>query len=185
MFSENKIEIIQGDITHVSVDVIVNAANRRLLGGGGVDGAIHRAAGPELRKACAWLPEIKPGIRCEVGDVRLTAGFALPAHYVIHAVGPVWKGGYYDEDEQLKECYQRSFVLAEKLRARSIAFPIISGGAYGYPIKEALNVAITTMVECASSYSNLERIVLVCFLERDFELAKQTFRRFEPESERL
>lgn len=177
MSSEKKIVIIQGDITQLSVDVIVNAANRRLLGGGGVDGAIHRAAGPLLRQACAWLPELEPGIRCHAGDAKLTAGFSLPATYVVHTVGPIWQGGYFEEEEILESCYRQSIKLADALKASSIAFPIISGGAYGYPIKDALKVALRTMSEGLEASTSLQQVILVCFLQSDFDLAHELHQR--------
>ena len=134
-----KIEVKRGDITQEAVDAIVNAANSSLLGGGGVDGAIHRAAGPELLDACRALHG------CRTGDAKATAGFGLPATWVIHAVGPVWAGGGRGEDEQLASCYRRSLEVADQLGARSIAFPAISTGAYRFPPERAAAIAVATL----------------------------------------
>jgi O-acetyl-ADP-ribose deacetylase (regulator of RNase III) len=136
------IEVIQADITTLSVDVIVNAANERMLGGGGVDGAIHRAAGPELLAACREVPEVSPGVRCPTGEARMTSGFRLPARFVIHTVGPVWRGGGQGEPELLASCYRNSLALARANALNSIAFPAISCGVYGYPIDQAAAIAV-------------------------------------------
>ena len=137
-----RLEVVRGDITTFDVDAIVNAANERLLGGGGVDGAIHRAAGPELLAACRALPEVRPGVRCPTGEARLTAGFRLRARYVIHTVGPIWRGGRQGEADLLASCYRSSLALASDHAVRSIAFPAISCGIYGYPLDEAAAIAV-------------------------------------------
>jgi O-acetyl-ADP-ribose deacetylase len=137
-----KLEAIQGDITTLDVDAIVNAANTGLLGGGGVDGAIHRAAGPDLLAACRALPEVTPGVRCPTGEARITPGFRLRARYVIHTAGPVWHGGRRNERELLASCYQQSLALARDHRVQSIAFPAISCGIYGFPVDEAAQIAV-------------------------------------------
>ena len=136
------IKIIQGDITTLAVDAIVNAANQVMLGGGGVDGAIHRAAGPELYKACLKVPEVRPGVRCPTGEARITPGFRLPAKYVIHTVGPVYYDGLHGEPEKLAACYRNSLTLAAENGCKSIAFPCISTGIYGYPIEDAAKIAV-------------------------------------------
>ena len=139
------ITIVQGDITRQKVDAIVNAANTSLLGGGGVDGAIHRAAGPELLEACRKFPEVRPGVRCPTGAARLTPGYHLPARYVIHTVGPVWRGGSEGEAERLAAAYRNSLLLARAFKVLSIAFPAISCGVYGYPHDEAARIAVETI----------------------------------------
>jgi O-acetyl-ADP-ribose deacetylase len=136
------LEVIEADITGLAVDAIVNAANEGLLGGGGVDGAIHRAAGPALLAACRALPEVRPGVRCPTGEARITPGFALPARYVIHTVGPVWHGGSRGEPALLADCYRHSLALARENGVASIAFPAISAGVYGYPADLAASVAV-------------------------------------------
>jgi O-acetyl-ADP-ribose deacetylase (regulator of RNase III) len=136
------IRIVQGDITTLEVDAIVNAANQRMLGGGGVDGAIHRAAGPALYEACLQVPEVRPGVRCPTGEARITPGFNLPAKFVVHTVGPVYRDGRHGEPELLAACYRNSLALAAANHCRSIAFPCISTGVYGYPIEDATRIAI-------------------------------------------
>jgi len=136
------IEVVQTDITTLALDAIVNAANETLLGGGGVDGAIHRAAGPELMAACRAIPEVSPGVRCPTGEARITPGFRLPSRYVIHTVGPVWRGGNNGEPERLASCYRRSLDLAARNAVSRIAFPAISCGVYGYPIDQAVAIAV-------------------------------------------
>ncbi|MDP3234754.1 MAG: macro domain-containing protein [Myxococcales bacterium] len=135
------VEVVDGSIVELEVDAIVNAANATLAGGGGVDGAIHRAAGPELKSACLALPQLFPGVRCRPGEVKVTPGFALPAKHVFHTVGPVWRDGESGEEELLARCYRTSFEEAERLGLTSLAFPAISTGAYGYPAHLAARVA--------------------------------------------
>lgn len=151
-----KLTAVQGDITQLEVDAIVNAANTSLLGGGGVDGAIHRAAGPQLLDACRKLNG------CVTGDAKATLGFLLPAKWVFHAVGPVWQGGESGEDELLTGCYRRCLELAHAHQVRSIAFPAISTGAYRFPHERAARIAVDTVVKHADA-SSLEMVQFVCF----------------------
>lgn len=153
---EAKLEVVLGDITKLQVDAIVNAANTSLLGGGGADGAIHRAAGKELLAACEKLGG------CATGDAKATPGFKLPAKWVFHAVGPVWNGGTRGEDEKLAGCYRRSVELAKEHDCRSIAFPAISTGIYRFPLKRAAEIAIRTVRE-TSADSVVERVIFCCF----------------------
>jgi O-acetyl-ADP-ribose deacetylase (regulator of RNase III) len=138
----SEISVIEGDITQLRVDAIVNAANETLLGGGGVDGAIHRAAGPRLVAACRELPQVRPNLRCPTGQARITPGFDLPARFVIHTVGPVWHGGTRGEPDLLASCYRQCLQLAREHGVRSIAFPAISCGVYGYPLDAAAAIAV-------------------------------------------
>ena len=163
------IEVIQADITTLEVDAIVNAANERMLGGGGVDGAIHRAAGPGLLEACRRIHEVRPGVRCPTGEARLTGGFQLPARYVIHTVGPVWSGGTKREPELLSNCYRNSLEIALRERLRSIAFPAISCGVYGYPIEEAATIAVREVRAFLDAHDVPERVVLVAFDQGIYE----------------
>ncbi|KJV37336.1 O-acetyl-ADP-ribose deacetylase [Luteibacter yeojuensis] len=139
------LEVVEADITTLAVDAIANAANETLLGGGGVDGAIHRAAGARLLAACRALPETRPGVRCPTGEARITPGFDLPARWVIHTVGPVWHGGGRGEPALLAACYANSLALARECGVASIAFPAISAGVYGYPSAEAAAVAVSAI----------------------------------------
>lgn len=161
--AHDPIEVIEADITALAVDAIVNAANEALLGGGGVDGAIHRAAGPELLRECRALPELRPGVRCPTGEARLTRAFALPARFVIHTVGPVWRGGGHGEAGLLAACYRESLRLAAAHGAHSIAFPAISCGVYGYPVDAAVAIAVREMRNWLASGQAPSRIVCCCF----------------------
>ena len=156
-----RIQVIQGDITQLPLDAIVNAANPSLLGGGGVDGAIHRSAGPGLLAECRALPEVAPGVRCPPGEARLTRGHALPARHVIHTVGPIWHGGNAGEPQLLASCYRRSLELAVGHGLASIAFPAISCGAYGYPLAKAVPIAVAT-VRAFDRLDALQKIEFVC-----------------------
>ena len=158
------IRAIQADITTLRLDAIVNAANSSLLGGGGVDGAIHRAAGPKLLEECRRLGG------CDVGDAKITSGYELPARHVIHTVGPVWSGGSHRERELLNSCYRKSLQLAEVHALRSIAFPSISTGVYGYPIRHAAEVAIQAVQQQLSHGTAFEDVVFCCFSRSDLEV---------------
>lgn len=159
----DRIELKRADITTLEVDAIVNAANERMLGGGGVDGAIHRAAGPELLEACRRIPEVRPGVRCPTGEARITPGFRLPARFVIHTVGPIWSGGDAGEPQLLAACYRNSLALAKAHKLRSIAFPAISCGVYGYPIASAAQIAVREIRTALAEGKELERVILVAF----------------------
>jgi O-acetyl-ADP-ribose deacetylase (regulator of RNase III) len=165
----NRLEIVQGDITKLYVDAIVNAANRTLLGGGGVDGAIHRAAGPELLAACRKLGG------CETGQAKITPAFRLPARYVIHTVGPIWQGGEKGEPELLASCYRESLEVARQNGVTTIAFPAISTGAYGYPIKAAARIAIREVSQFLDDDPYLGRVTLVCYDQMAFDTYKSVF----------
>lgn len=152
-----RIDIVLGDITKVNVDAIVNAANSTLLGGGGVDGAIHRAAGPELLEECRKLNG------CESGKAKITKGYKLPAKYVIHTVGPIWRGGNASEDELLASCYRNSLQLAVENSIKTIAFPSISTGAYRFPLKRAAKIAILEISKFLKNNKSIEKVLIVCF----------------------
>jgi O-acetyl-ADP-ribose deacetylase len=158
-----ELEVVLGDITRLRVDAIVNAANERMLGGGGVDGAIHAAAGPQLLAACKQVPESSPGVRCPTGQVRLTPGFELPAKFVIHTVGPIWHGGGHGEPALLAACYREAIQLAEREGIRSLAFPSISCGVYGYPHAQAAQLAVSAVASALASAPNVERVLFVAF----------------------
>lgn len=162
------IQAIKADITTLAVDAIVNAANSSLLGGGGVDGAIHRAAGPALVHECRLLGGCKPG------EAKITKGYGLPARHIIHTVGPVWHGGSQREGEILASCYRRSLELAVKNGIRTIAFPSISTGIYGYPIELATVVAVDTVLTFLGSGAPIEELTFCCFFERDLAVYQET-----------
>jgi O-acetyl-ADP-ribose deacetylase (regulator of RNase III) len=162
-----RLEVITRDITRIEIEVIVNAANERMLGGGGVDGAIHRAAGPELLAACREVPELRPGVRCPTGQARLTPGFRLPARFVVHTVGPVWQGGGRGEPELLASCYRESLKLALVAGATSIAFPAISTGVYGYPMRAASEIAARECAAFLRQNPAFEKILLVAYRKGD------------------
>jgi O-acetyl-ADP-ribose deacetylase (regulator of RNase III) len=156
-----RLRAVRADITTLDIDVVVNAANSSLLGGGGVDGAIHRAAGPDLLAACRALGG------CETGDAKMTDGFRLKARYVIHAVGPVWHGGARGEPDLLASCYQRALSLAKAQGLHSIAFPSISTGIYGYPIERAAPLAVATVREHVGGPTSIEDVIFCCFSGHD------------------
>jgi len=164
------LEAVQGDITTMRVDAIVNAANSTLLGGGGVDGAIHRAAGPELLAECRTLGG------CPTGEARITKGYRLPARHVIHTVGPVWSGGRAGEPDLLRRCYDSCLALARAREVRSIAFPSISTGAYGYPIEEAARIAVRAVRESLREPSPVQLVRFVCFSTRDLSVYQEVLR---------
>ena len=163
-----KIEILRGDITKIDVDAIVNAANTTLLGGGGVDGAIHRAAGPALLAECRTLGGCRPG------EAKITRGYRLPARFVIHTVGPIWRGGRHDEAQILANCYRNSLQLAVENEIKTIAFPAISCGAYGYPIEQAALNAFKTTHEFLALNDKLRKVIFVVWGEDDYEAFAST-----------
>lgn len=167
-------EVLQGDITRMAVDAIVNAANSSLLGGGGVDGAIHRAAGPELLEECRLLGG------CKTGQAKITKGYRLPAKHVIHTVGPVWRGGGQGEPELLASCYRLSLALAVENGVRSIAFPAISCGIFGYPPYHAARVAVDETSRFLQGEPSIERVLFVCFSRDVYEAYQKALRAIAP-----
>jgi O-acetyl-ADP-ribose deacetylase len=161
------VELVRGDITKLEVDAIVNAANSTLLGGGGVDGAIHRAAGPDLLAECRTLGG------CEPGQAKITRGYRLPSRFVIHTVGPVWRGGEHNEAQILSDCYQNSLRVAVKNGVRSIAFPAISCGAYRYPIPEAAQIAVKTTRDFLATEDNIDKVIFVLATDEIFDAYRQ------------
>ena len=165
-----RLEIVQGDITRLQVDAIVNAANTTLLGGGGVDGAIHRAAGPGLLEECRTLGG------CPTGEARITGGYRLPSRWVIHTVGPIWRGGDHGEDDLLGNCYRNSLALAEQHEIKTIAFPAISTGAYGFPRDRAARIAVSVVKRFLEHNTTLERVILVAFGKASYETYQEALR---------
>lgn len=161
---QSRIAVVEGDITRQPVDAIVNAANTTLLGGGGVDGAIHRAAGPELLEECRTL------VGCATGQAKITKGYRLKAKWVIHTVGPVWRDGRHDEDELLASCYRSCFALTEQHGIRTVAFPSISTGTYGFPMDRAARIAVTQAKRFLEQNTTVEKVLLVCFGKSAFDV---------------
>jgi O-acetyl-ADP-ribose deacetylase (regulator of RNase III) len=168
---EERVEIVEGDITKQEVDAIVNAANTSLLGGGGVDGAIHRAAGPEL------LEETRQIGGCPTGEARVSKGYRLPAKWVIHTVGPMWKGGHKNEESLLSSCYENSFKAAQDLGVKTMAFPSISTGAYGFPLERATEIALGVTKNFLETDKTLTKVCFVCFGEKALNTYRQVYSR--------
>ncbi len=168
---DGRIQIVRGDIAKLDVDAIVNAANTTLLGGGGVDGAIHRAAGPELLAECRKLGGCRPG------QAKITRGYRLPARFVIHTVGPVWRGGKHGEPETLADCYRNSLQLAVENEIETLAFPAISCGAYGYPIKEAAQIAFKATREFLAVSDELQRVIFVLWGEDVYDAYREALQK--------
>lgn len=169
VFFSTRIQIIEGDITLQKTDAIVNAANNSLLGGGGVDGAIHRAAGPKLLEECGKLNG------CETGDAKITPGYNLLCRYVIHTAGPIWHGGNNNEAGLLASCYKKSLLLAERNNIKTITFPSISTGAYKFPLKKACRIALNEALKFLEKNETIEKVVFVCFGKEAYNYYKETF----------
>jgi O-acetyl-ADP-ribose deacetylase (regulator of RNase III) len=167
-----ELKIHKGDITKLKVDAIVNAANKSLLGGGGVDGAIHRAAGPQLLEECKTLGG------AETGEAKITKGYNLPAKFVIHTVGPVWNGGKYDEDTLLQSCYENSLKLAVENGIETIAFPSISTGVYRFPIERAAKIAVRTVKNFVEENSRLKEVIFCVFSDKDYEVYESVLKKY-------
>jgi O-acetyl-ADP-ribose deacetylase (regulator of RNase III) len=167
---ETRVQIVEGDITKQKVDAIVNAANNSLLGGGGVDGAIHRAAGPEL------LEETRNIGGCPTGEARVSKGYKLPAKWVIHTVGPIWKGGHKNEEGLLASCYRNSLQAAVQIGAKTVAFPSISTGAYGFPLERATEIALKETKKFLETDENLEKVTFVCFGEKALRTFQEAYK---------
>jgi O-acetyl-ADP-ribose deacetylase len=168
---ESRIQVVQGDIAKLDVDAIVNAANTTLLGGGGVDGAIHRAAGPELLAECRTLGGCRPG------EAKITGGYRLPARFVIHTVGPVWRGGEHGEPETLANCYRNSLQVAIENRVKTIAFPAISCGAYGYPIEKAARIAFKTTRDFLATSDEIRKVIFVVWGEDVYDAYREALQK--------
>jgi O-acetyl-ADP-ribose deacetylase (regulator of RNase III) len=166
----NRIAVVEGDITSQRVDAIGNAANTSLLGGGGVDGAIHRAAGPELLSECRTLGG------CATGQAKITRGYKLPAKWVIHTVGPVWRDGSHGEEELLASCYRSCFALIEAHDIKTVAFPSISTGAYGFPMEHAVHIALREIKNFLQQNHSVEKVILVCFGSKSLQIHQHAFR---------
>lgn len=173
MGTDSKIEIIKGDITQLKVDAIVNAANSSLLGGGGVDGAIHRAGGPSIVEECRRIVDNQG--YCKTGKAVITTAGNLPAKFVIHTVGPIWVGGKACEEIRLAECYRNSLQLAVENDVRTIAFPGISTGVYGFPKESAARISVDTIIDFLNSESSIEKVYLVCYNDDNYELTKNYY----------
>ena len=173
---ESRLKIIQGDITTLPVEAIVNAANQSLLGGGGVDGAIHRAAGPGLLAECRTLNG------CRTGEAKLTKGYNLPARYVIHTVGPIYRDGRHGEADLLAACYRNALQLAEKHGIRSVAFPSISTGVYGYPIDRAARIALHEILTFLKTHPDMREVIMCCFSDRDYKVYQETLQSLSEET---
>lgn len=170
----NRIQIVKKDITMLKVDAVVNAANNTLLGGSGVDGAIHRIAGPELLAECRTLNG------CETGEAKITGGYNLPAKHVIHTVGPIWRDGKFNEPKLLKNCYENSLRIAEKHHLTSITFPAISTGVYGYPLEAATQIAVQTVIDFLTINHQIKTVIFCCFGQEAFQTYQRILKEVLP-----